>query len=163
MALHTTLQRRGISLLGGILSYTGCRRLSWVDLDASLPMYINTPDTTSPHLRFLHECGWGPLRDEPGAVRVYSTSRDCEALHTTCARPVLWCSDSMNIATLHASVKLTALRPLYHVQLSRKERKIAGRIMILDWTLHRLYASRNPTTVCYPMHLILVVLTRDVG
>jgi len=106
-ALHTTLQRRGFSLLGGILSYTGCRRVSWADLDASLPMYINTPDTNitpptvSPRMRL------GLLRDEPGAVGVYSTSHDGQVLHEAHAHSVLRCSNTMNIATLHASVKPT--------------------------------------------------------
>ena len=79
-ALHTTLQRRGISLLGGILSYTGCRRVSWVDLDASLPMYINTPDTNITPPAFLHECGWAFFETSRGLwefIPPHTTDRYC--------------------------------------------------------------------------------------
>lgn len=46
-------------------------------------------------------------RDEPEAVGVCCTSRDCEALHATCTRSVLWCSGMMAIGARHASMKPT--------------------------------------------------------
>lgn len=69
-------------------------------------------------------------------------------------------TQQQSLPCISSEVYITRSASLVTVNGAEKDRKIAGRILILDWTP---YASRNPT-VCHPMRLVLIHMrARDVG